>query len=179
LDAFEQSEAYTSQRSEFAKLSTAPLQTHRHHIDGYFWLLLSDYNAITDAYFPSSTPDALKQQAEKVRGMVYFMAPGLSQPTAYTKRGNRGWIQEMVEYQGQEAVVLRFLDFWKSKESEEKFKAEQGIATEDGRIMKLYDRFVEQLKEVGMVGIRELHCRFSEIPTIFINWDDFQSDDEE
>jgi hypothetical protein len=185
LDEFEQSEAYTSQRSEFAKLSTAPLRTQHQNINGDFYTSLSDHTAITDAYFPSSTPDASRQEAEKVRGMVYFMAPGLSKPMAYTRRGDRGWIQETADYEGQEAVVLRFLDYWKSEESEKEFKANQGIATGGGppesgggRILSLYALFVEKLMEAGMVGIRVLHCKFSEIPVIFISDDAFDSDEE-
>lgn len=86
---------------------------------------------------------------------------------AYSRRGSRGWVQGTVEYEGQDSIVLRFWDYWKSRESEEQFKGSAGIIIDGGRYTKLTEYLEEQLREAGMLGMRERHCKFVEVPFFF------------
>lgn len=155
------------QRKKLSELSSTSLETQHCQVDGQFWDALSDHTAITDVYFPASLSAQSRAQAEKVRGLVYFMTPGRSQPMAYTRRGSRGWVRGTVKHEGQDAVVLRFWDYWRSKESEEQFKASAGIIVEGGQYVRLTQLLEEQLREAGMLGVRDRHCKFTQVPLFF------------
>lgn len=167
LDAFEKSDVWEAQREKLANFSSTPLVTQHCRVDGQFYDALTDNTAITDVYFPTSLSAEAKEKAEKVRGLVYFMAPGRGKPMAYSRRGSRGWVQGTVEYEGRDAVVLRFWNYWKSKESEEQFKGSAGTFVAGGNYVKLTEYLEEQLREAGMLGAIERHCKFVEVPFFF------------
>ncbi|KAF1962876.1 hypothetical protein CC80DRAFT_434159 [Byssothecium circinans] len=167
VDLFEATTAYADQRQALSKLSTAPLETHRCHINAHFWTYLKvDHAGIIDAYFPASISDADRQKAMRARGMVYYMA---RKPSAYYVRGHRGWVQGTQKFEGKEANVLRFLNYWRSAQSESEFKETEALGLANGRVVGVYTYFKEQLNDAGMMGMRELHCKFIDTPFCFFN----------
>ena len=131
---------------------------------GFFWQHLHTGNiGFLDVYFPSDISEEAKAIANKARGLVYHYAPGDRSKSAYVARPVRGWVSGTREYEGREAVVLRFLHYWKSKESESQFKAGATITVpREGKAhyLTLWDHLLETLEEAGSLGIEEFHGKF-------------------
>ncbi|KAF2469986.1 uncharacterized protein BDR25DRAFT_303996, partial [Lindgomyces ingoldianus] len=168
LDVFERSEDYRLQREEHSQLSCTALKTHHCDIWSFFWNHLGEKIDVIDAFFPPTISKESKANADQARGLVYHFAPGGSRPSAYTSRPTRGWVHGTRDFAGQEAAVLRFMHFWKSDESEREFKASAGITVSpDSRYLTLYDHMMEQLKDAGLLGIKEFHCKLVELPNYY------------
>jgi hypothetical protein len=144
---------------------------------GFFWTRLTNHTGITDVYFPPSISPQSREKIASLRGLVYFMSPGLKKPLAYNGAGTRGWVREIVDCDGKEAVIMRFVDYWVSKEKEEEFKEGSPIVLPGGKATSVYDHFVHELKEAGMLGMSERHCKFSHIPWRF--WDNGEDEEDE
>jgi hypothetical protein len=150
-------------------MSTSPSKTVHCNFTGFFWNRLTAHTSITDIYFPSPLSPSAHDKILSLRGAVYFMAPGRSSPSAYNGTGVRGWMEEVQEYEGKEVATVRFVDYWNSRELEEKFKESAGIVLEGGKGRGVWQHFLDECGEVGMVGMKEVHCAFESVPMRF--WD--------
>ena len=177
LDKFEESPTYAAHRLQLSSISSSPPTTVRCDFPGLFWSRLTDHTGITDVYFPPSISPQSRAEIDNLRGLVYFMAPGFNKPLAYNGAGTRGWVRETVDRDGKEAVIMRFMDYWASKEKEEEFKEGSPVVLPGGEVKSVYDHFVHELKEAGMLGMNERHCRFSYIPSRF--WDNGEDEEDE
>ena len=138
---------------------------------------LSAHNGITTVYFPTSTSADVRDWIENsIRGLVYSygIGPGFLHHCAYNCKGARGWIAEPLDWQGQPAIAMRFIDYWLSPEKEAKFRAEEKYwVKEMGVEAKLVvDYFMDQLKEAGMLGMEMAHCKFDVVSTFFLQGSD-------
>lgn len=97
------------------------------------------------------------------------MAPGRSKPSAYNGTGVRGWMEEEQEHEGKTVATVRFVDHWNSEELEREFKEKAGIVLDGGVMKGVWQHFLDQCKEEGLVGMKEVHCAFKSIPAMF--WD--------
>ncbi|KAJ8059018.1 hypothetical protein OCU04_011998 [Sclerotinia nivalis] len=70
------------------------------------------------------------------------------------------WVDELVEFEGKQARVMRYMHYWNSKEGEEEFKTGSGFVTEAGETKNIFSDWVEGLKAEGMLGMKEVHCKF-------------------
>ncbi|KAF7877183.1 hypothetical protein EAF04_000868 [Stromatinia cepivora] len=166
---FEESGIHKEQLNAMRELSEGrePVVTHA-GLSGDFWNMLTDYTGIMDVYFPEEIDDEAKKRVEDLRGLVYFFAPGKkSGKSAYNGRATKGWVNEVVEFEGKQARVMRYMHYWNSKEGEEEFKTGSGFVTEAGETKNIFSDWVEGLKAEGMLGMKEVHCKFKTIPWKF------------
>ncbi|TGO52334.1 hypothetical protein BCON_0143g00160 [Botryotinia convoluta] len=77
--------------------------------------------------------------------------------------------KEPVEFEEKQTRVMRYLHYWNSREGEEEFKAEAGLVTEGGESQNIFSEWVAGLKDEGMLGMEEVHCKFETIAWKF--WD--------
>ncbi|EDN99887.1 predicted protein [Sclerotinia sclerotiorum 1980 UF-70] len=169
IQHFEQSDVDKEQLNAMRELSEGrePIIMHAGLSDD-FWNMLTDYTGIMDFYFPGEIDDEAKQWVESLRGLVYFFAPGKkSGKSAYSGRATKGWVDELAEFEGKQARVMRYMHYWNSKAGEEEFKAGSGFITEAGESKNIFTDWVEGLNAEGMLGMKEVHCRFETIPWKF------------
>jgi hypothetical protein len=150
-----------------ASMSSTPPTTVHFNFTGFFWDQITDYTGIMDVQFdPAPTPSS-RQEIEDLRGLSYFMAPGRSKPKAMNGGGVRGFIQEpVVSEDGQETVLMRFIDFWNDKKREVEFK-KNAVVMLDGKAELVWEHLLASLRERGMVKRTEWHCKFTPFPTHF------------
>ncbi|TGO36869.1 hypothetical protein BHYA_0112g00080 [Botrytis hyacinthi] len=171
MQKFEETDMYEGQLNAMRELSEGkePIITHA-RLSGDFWNMLTDYTGITDAYFPEDIEDEAEKRVNDLKGLIYFFAPGKkSGKSAYNGKAIKGWVSELVEFKENQTRVMRYLHYWNSKEGEEEFKAEAGFVTEAGESKNIFSEWVAGLKDEGMLGMEEVHCKFETIPWKF--WD--------
>jgi len=162
---------------EYAKLSSSPLETHRCDVDSQFWNHITENVGFIDAYFPASISNESKQIVIRACGLRYRWGP---EDEAYKHRPVRGWLHGTQEYEGQEAVVVRFWNFWRSRESEQRFRVTDGVADpKQEYYLGIYEQFMEQLEKAGMLGIKEFHCSLLKIRNYWRPPEELPSSDEE
>jgi hypothetical protein len=166
LEKFEASSTWSTQRELMASMSMTPPKTVHCGFSGSWWDQLTVYTGVTDISFPASSTEEVRTKAQNVKGLEYFLPPGTTEPKAYKGSGVRGWIRETSEIGGDEVITLRVFDHWTSKEMEEEFKTKASTSEGEKEVF-VYERFVSDLKELGMVAIKEQHCRFTHIPQTF------------
>ena len=109
-------------------MTLSPPTTVKFNCEELFFGHFRAHNGITTVYFPTSTSAEKRDWIEKsIRGLVYSygLGPGLAKVRrGYSCNGSRGWIDEPLEWQGQPAIAMRFIDFWRSPEEEANFRAE-------------------------------------------------------
>ncbi|KAF7959481.1 hypothetical protein EAE96_001097 [Botrytis aclada] len=171
IQQFEESDVYEGQLRSMRELSGGkePVITHA-GLSGDFWNMLTDFTGITDVYFPEDIDDLAKKRINDLKGLIYFFAPGrMSGKSAYNGKAVKGWVNEPVEFEEKQTRVMRYLHYWKSKEREEEFKADAEFVSEAGESKNIFSEWVAGLKDEGMLGMREVHCKFESIPWKF--WD--------
>ncbi|KAI9640395.1 hypothetical protein NHQ30_011140 [Ciborinia camelliae] len=169
IQQFEESNAHKEQSKAMRELSEGKelIITHA-GLSGDFWNMLTDYTGVMDVYFPEGMEEDAKMRVNDLRGLVYFLAPGKkSGKSAYNGRATKGWVNELVEFEGKKCRVMRYIHYWNSKEGEEEFKKEAGFVTEAGETKNIFRDWVEGLKNEGMIGMQEVHCKFETIPWKF------------
>ncbi|TGO66815.1 hypothetical protein BOTNAR_0053g00080 [Botryotinia narcissicola] len=169
MQKFEESDVYEGQLKAMRELSEGkePIITHA-RLSGDFWNMLTDYTGVTDVYFPEDIEDEAKKRVHDLKGLIYFFAPGKkSGKSAYSGKAIKGWVSEPVEFKENQTRVMRYLHYWNSKEGEEEFKAEAGFVTEAGESKNIFSEWVAGLKDEGMLGMEEVHCKFETIPWRF------------
>lgn len=171
IQKFEESDIHEGQLKVMRELSGGkePIITHA-GLSGDFWNMLTDYTGMMDIYFPDNIEDETEKRINDLKGLIYSFAPGKrSGKSAYNGKALKGWVNESVEFEEKQTRVLRYLHYWNSKEGEEEFKAEAGFFTEAGEWKNIFSEWVASLEEEGMLGIKEVHCKFETIPWKF--WD--------
>ncbi|KAG9229721.1 hypothetical protein BJ875DRAFT_181194 [Amylocarpus encephaloides] len=169
LQQFERSSSHAEQTATLEGMSSSPPGTVHCDLTGFFWNHLTPHTSITDIYFPSPLSASTHDRLLSVRGARYFMAPGRARPGAYNGAGVRGWMEEVREWEGMDVRTVRFVDYWNSEELERKFKEDAGVVLEGGVGKGVWEHFLEECREAGMLGMREVHCAFQDVPTRF--WD--------
>ncbi|KAF4633312.1 hypothetical protein G7Y89_g4805 [Cudoniella acicularis] len=169
LQKFEESSMCIEQMKKLESMSTSPPNTVHCSFTGFFWDRLTPHTSITDIYFPSPLSPSTHDKILSLRGLRYFMAPGRSKPSAYTGTGVRGWMEKVQKLEEKEVATVRFVDYWNSEELEQKFKESAGIFLAGGVGKGIWEHFLEECRELGMLGIKEVHCAFEDIPAQF--WD--------
>ncbi|KAM0127572.1 hypothetical protein ACHAO1_009450 [Botrytis cinerea] len=171
IQKFEESDIHEGQLKVMRELSGGkePIITHA-GLSGDFWNMLTDYTGMTDIYFPENIEDEKKKRINDLKGLIYFVAPGKrSGKSAYNGKALKGWVNESVEFEEKQTRVMRYMHYWNSKEGEEEFKAEAGFFSEAGKWKNIFSEWVAGLEEGGMLGMKEVHCKFETIPWKF--WD--------
>jgi hypothetical protein len=149
-----------------ASMSMTFPKTVHGDFSGFWWDRLTPHTGVTDLSFPSSVAEDVRMKDLGVKGLEYSVSPGVSEPKAFNGSGVRGWIRGTSVVEGEEVTTLRVFDHWMSEELEREFKTT--ASTSEGEKGDLvYDRFVRELEKLGMVGMKERHCRFTHIPTTF------------
>lgn len=169
IQQFEESDVHGEQLKAMRELSEGkePVITHA-GLSGDFWNMLTDYTGIMDVHFPKDVDDKAKKRVSDLRGLVYSFAPGIgSGKSAYSGRATKGWVDEPVEFEGKQTKVRRYMHYWNSREGEEEFKLTSGFITVAGESKNIFDNWVEGLKGEGMLGMKEVHCKFETIPWKF------------
>ncbi|ESZ91947.1 hypothetical protein SBOR_7692 [Sclerotinia borealis F-4128] len=169
IQQFEESDVHKEQLQAMRELSDGkePVVTHA-GFSGDFWNILTDYTGIMDVYFPEDIEDEVKTRVNNLKGLVYFFAPGKkSGKSAYNGRATKGWLNGLVEFEGNKTRVMRYMHYWNSEEGEKEFKAGSGFVTKTGETKGIFDDWVEGLKSEGMLGMEEVHCKFETIPWKF------------
>jgi hypothetical protein len=173
FDNFKQSPEYQTYWNGLLSMTLSPPTTVQFNcrsffFDGHF----SAHNGITTVYFPASTSADTREWIEKsIRGLVYNygIGPGFRHHCAYSSKGSRGWIAETLDWQGQPAIAMRFIDYWLSPKKEAKFRKEEKVCVNvDGEVKLVVDHFMDQLKEAGMLGMEMAHCKFAIVGTFFL-----------
>ncbi|TEY47304.1 hypothetical protein BOTCAL_0308g00120 [Botryotinia calthae] len=132
--------------------------------------MLTDYTGITDVCFLENMEGEAKKRFNNLKGLIYFLAPGKrSGKSAYNGKAIKGWVNEPVEFEKKQTIVMRYLHYWNTKEGEEEFKAESEFLTNAGESKNIFSERVAGLEEEGMLGMKEVHCKFDTIPWKF--WD--------
>ncbi|TGO28125.1 hypothetical protein BPAE_0032g00680 [Botrytis paeoniae] len=171
IQTFEESDVYEEQLEAMRELSEGkePIIAHA-RLSGDFWNMLTDYTGITDVHFPEDIEDEAKKRVNDLKGLIYFFAPGKnSGKSAYNGKAIKGWVSEPIEFEEKQTRVMRYLHYWNSKEGEEEFKTEAGFVTEAGESKNIFSEWVAGLKDEGMLGMEEVHCKFETISWKF--WD--------
>ena len=177
LEDFQRSKNYDMQHADLTKLSSTPVEIHQCDVDHNYWRYLTQNMGFIDAYFPASITDESKQIVECTPGLRYRMG---SEKEAYRHRPVRGWLHGTRKYKGQDAVVVRFWNFWWSCKSERHFRVMDGITDTDQKYyLGMYDQFIGHLEKAGMMGMDEFHCSLERIWDYYRLPEDYPSDDEE
>ncbi|EPE31327.1 hypothetical protein GLAREA_12630 [Glarea lozoyensis ATCC 20868] len=166
LEKFEASSTWSTQRELMASMSMTFPKTVHCDFSGFWWDRLTPHTGVTDLSFPSSIAEDVCMKILGVKGLEYFFRPGASEPKAFNGSGVRGWIRGTSRVDDVEVITLRVFDHWMSDELETEFKTKASTLEGEEGIL-VYDRFVRDFKELGMVNMKERHCRFTHIPTTF------------
>lgn len=166
LQAFDKSPTATTQLERMTLLSSTAPSTIHCDFTGFFWDRVTKYTGVMDVHFAPDLSPSTRQEIESLRGLRYFMTPGRTEPRAMNGSGVRGLIQEPAIQEGQETVVMRFIDFWMDKKKADEFKKTVGIMW-NGSWELVWDNFLASLEEKGMMKMTELHSKFQHVPTHF------------
>jgi hypothetical protein len=166
LEKFEASSTWSTQRELMASMSMTPPKTIHCVFSGAWWDRLTPHTGVTDISFPASSTEEVRTKVQNFKGLEYPFPPSDTEPKAYNGSGVRGWIRETLEMRGEAVITLRVFDHWMSEVMEQEFKTKVSTVEGETEIL-VYERYVRDLKGLGMMGIKEQHCKFTHIPHTF------------
>jgi hypothetical protein len=149
-----------------ASMSMTPPKTVHCDFEGAWWEGLTAFTWVTDVEFPASSTEEVRNKVQGVEGLEYFSSPGNSEAKAFNGSGIRGWIRETSKPGKEELITLRMFTHWTSEEMEKEFNT-KAMSVEDGGDILVYEKFLRDMKELGMLAIKEQHCKFTHIPQHF------------
>lgn len=160
LEGYENSTDRALQCKAQAEFSSTPLESHRCEVDISFWSNMSPHLGLVDAFFPSSISNEDQETIGQTKGLRYLAR--FSESTPFRIRPLHGWLLERQQYEGQDAVVLRFWNFWRDKDRELHHRIHEGEVTQEQQnrqnaYCKIHSNFLKRLEDSGALGIREFH----------------------
>lgn len=149
-------------------------------------VILHPHTQLRTIYFPSPLSPAHKAAISRIKGLVHPYGLGIStatsSPSAYYQIPLKGWVDPStpLSYENKPAEALVVLNSWKNAKSEREFgnlEAMRGVRIlEDGTgeslgMMKVTEKWDEELREHGALGWVDEYCGFEMVPFLPIEED--------